>query len=140
MATGCYADPAYPPQQDLPLQYSADHEAIMVDLALDDEGGHHDHGNNGKDNKTDLARGEHETDVTDTIVSARKGDMTDETLYLTSTARKDIFNDFGADLEGTVMIRKEHSRYHRITANGRLSQTRLTCRMDLHTIKVHPGL
>ena len=56
----------------------------MVDLALDDDCGHHDYGDNGKDSKTDLTRGYHETDLADTTVAARKGDMTDGTLYLVS--------------------------------------------------------
>ena len=50
-------------------------------------------GSNDKGNKTDLTRGDHEIDLTDTTVTARKGDMTDGTLYLTSTTRKDTLHD-----------------------------------------------
>ena len=82
------------------LQHSADHETIMVDLALGDDCGRHGYGNNDKDNKADLTRGYHEADLTDTAVTARKGDMTDGTLRLTSTTRKDILHDPGTGLGG----------------------------------------
>jgi hypothetical protein len=72
----------------------------MVDLALGDDFGHHDHGNNDKDSKTDLTSGYHETDVADTIATTRRGDMTDEILYLTLTDRKDIIHNPYTDLEG----------------------------------------
>ena len=54
--------------------------------------------NNDKDSKTGLTRGEHETDVTDTTVAARKGDMADGALCLTSTTRKYILHDSCTDL------------------------------------------
>ena len=96
----CHADLTHLLQRDSPLQHSADHEAIMVDLALNDDCGHYDCGNNDKDNKTDVARGDHETDVPDTTVTAGKGDMTDGTLRLTSTTRKDILHRSGTGLGG----------------------------------------
>ena len=85
---GCRADLTHLLQRDLPLQHSADHDAIMVDLAPNDDCGHYDSGNNDKDN------------VTDTTVTARNGDMTDGALYLTSTTRKDILHDPGTGLGG----------------------------------------
>ena len=90
----------------------------MVDLALDDDCGHHDYGNNDKGNKTDLAGGGHETDLTGTTVTARKGYMTDGTLCLTSTARKDILHDPGTGLGGLGRIRQDCSRRHGTTQNG----------------------
>ena len=97
----------------------------MGDLALDDDCGHHDYGNNDKDNKTDLTRGDHETDSTDTTVTARKGDMTDGTLYLTSTTRKDTLHDPCTDLEGKDRTRQECSRRHDTTQNN-MTQSDMT--------------
>ena len=120
-----HASFTYLPQRDLPLQHSADNETIVGDLALDDDCGHHDYENNDKDNKTDLTRGDHETDLTDTTVTARKGDMTDGTLYLTSTTRKDILHDPCTSLGGPDGARQDCSRRHGTTQNG-MTQSDMT--------------
>ena len=103
VTTDCHADVTHLLQRDLPLQHSAGHDAIMVDLAPNGDCGHYDGGNNDKDN------------VTDTTVTARKGDMTDGALYLTSTTKKDILHDSCTDLEGMYRTRQDCSRRHGTT-------------------------
>ena len=123
--TDCHADVAYLPQRDLSLQHSADHESIMADLALGHDCGHHDYENKDKDNKTDVTSGGHETDVTDTIVTARKGYMTDGALRLTSTTRKDILHDPCTNLGGPDRTRQDCSRRHGTTQNN-MTQSDMT--------------
>ena len=85
----------------------------MVDLAPSDDCGHYDSGTNDKDN------------VTDTTVTARKGDMTDGTLYLTSTTRKDTLHDPCTGSGGLGRIRQDCSRRHGTAQDG-ITQSDMT--------------